>query len=60
MAATVNRRRVVKMSVVDDDGEIEDAGGSQVDFFDHEPTKQEKMEVRLFLHHDGTLEAVRP
>ena len=33
------------MSVHDDDGEMEDVGGSHGDFFDHDPTKQEKIEV---------------
>jgi hypothetical protein len=35
------------MSVEDDDGEMEDVGGSHGDFFDNEPTRQDKIEVRF-------------
>ena len=37
----------------DDDGEMEDVGGSHADVFDTEPTKQDKIEVRCNI--EGTL-----
>ena len=41
------------MSIEDDEAEMEEVGGSHADFFDHEPTKAEKIEVRTI--RDGTL-----
>lgn len=35
------------MSDEDDDGEMGDVGDEHEDFFDHEPNKQEKIEVSV-------------
>jgi len=41
------RNALAIMSETDGDDDMEDVGTTPTDFFDHEPSKQEKIEVRL-------------